>query len=38
MDENKTAEVVEVPSKFKKLVEEVEAMTVLELSALVRVL
>ena len=38
MDENKTAEVVEVPSKFKKLVEEVEAMTVLELSELVRVL
>lgn len=46
MDENKTAEVVEVPttsevevpSKFKKLVEEVEAMTVLELSELVKVL
>lgn len=31
-------EVVEVPSKFKKLVEEVEAMTVLELSELVKVL
>ena len=30
--------VVEVPSKFKKLVEEVEAMTVLELSELVKVL
>ena len=40
MDEIKTveAEVVEVPSKFKKLVEEVEAMTVLELSELVKVL
>lgn len=40
MDENKTgeAEVVEVPSKFKKLVEEVEAMTVLELSELVKAL
>ena len=34
-----TAEaVVEVPSKFKKLVEEVEAMSVLELSELVKVL
>jgi large subunit ribosomal protein L7/L12 len=31
-------EKVEVPSKFKKLVEEVEAMTVLELSELVKVL
>lgn len=30
--------VVEVPSKFKKLVEEVENMTVLELSELVKVL
>ncbi len=30
--------VVEVPSKFKKIVEEVEAMTVLELSELVKVL
>lgn len=29
---------VDVPSKFKKLVEEVEAMTVLELSELVKVL
>lgn len=40
MEETKTveAEVVEVPSKFKKLVEEVEAMTVLELSELVKVL
>jgi large subunit ribosomal protein L7/L12 len=32
------AETVEVPSKFKKLVEEVESMTVLELSELVKVL
>src|ERR1700749_1415065 len=32
------AEAVEVPSKFKKLVEEVENMTVLELSELVKVL
>jgi large subunit ribosomal protein L7/L12 len=31
-------EKVEVPSKFKKLVEEVEGMTVLELSELVKVL
>lgn len=31
-------EAVEVPSKFKKLVEEVENMTVLELSELVKVL
>src|ERR1700749_2598713 len=31
------AEAVEVPSKFKKLVEEVENMTVLELSELVKV-
>jgi large subunit ribosomal protein L7/L12 len=40
MEETKTveAEVVEVPSKFKKLVEEVEAMSVLELSELVKVL
>ncbi|NNM83850.1 50S ribosomal protein L7/L12 [Candidatus Parcubacteria bacterium] len=29
---------VEVPSKFKKLVEEIETMTVLELSELVKVL
>jgi len=29
---------VEVPSKFKKLVEEIEAMSVLELSELVKVL
>ncbi len=32
------AEAVAVPSKFKKLVEEVESMTVLELSELVKVL
>ncbi len=44
MDENNTVAVegsetpVEVPSKFKKLVEEVEAMTVVELSELVKVL
>ncbi len=37
MEENKT-EVTEVPSKFKKLVEEIETMTVLELSELVKVL
>lgn len=30
-------ETVEVPAKFKKLVEEIEAMTVLELSELVKV-
>ena len=30
-------ETIEVPAKFKKLVEEVEAMTVLELSELVKV-
>ena len=30
--------IIEVPSKFKKLVEEVEAMTVIELSELVKVL
>ncbi len=30
--------VVEVPAKFKKLVEEIETMTVLELSELVKVL
>jgi large subunit ribosomal protein L7/L12 len=46
MDETKTVEAaapaveetVEVPAKFKKLVEEVEKMTVLELSELVKVL
>ena len=31
-------ETVEVPAKFKKLVEEIETMTVLELSELVKVL
>lgn len=38
MEENKTGEEIEVPSKFKKLVEEVEQMTVLELFELVKVL
>src|ERR1700691_431360 len=38
MEETKTVEAVEVPSKFKKLVEEVEAMSVIELSELVKVL
>ena len=38
MEENTTVETVEVPNKFKKLVEEVEAMTVLELSELVKAL
>jgi large subunit ribosomal protein L7/L12 len=33
-----SASEVEVPAKFKKLVEEVEAMTVIELSELVKVL
>lgn len=37
MEENKT-EVIEIPSKFKKLVEEIETMTVLDLSELVKVL
>jgi large subunit ribosomal protein L7/L12 len=37
MEENKTEE-IEIPSKFKKLVEEIEKMTVLELSELVKVL
>ena len=32
------AELIEVPSKFKKLVEEIETMSVLELSELVKVL
>lgn len=36
-EENKVEEVV-VPAKFKKLVEEVEAMSVIELSELVKVL
>ncbi|MCX6786985.1 MAG: 50S ribosomal protein L7/L12 [Candidatus Kaiserbacteria bacterium] len=37
MDETTIAE-VEIPSKFKKLVEEIETMSVLELSELVKVL
>jgi len=37
MEENQTTE-IEIPSKFKKLVEEIETMTVLELSELVKVL
>lgn len=37
MEENKTVD-IEVPSKFKKLVEEIGTMTVIELSELVRVL
>ncbi len=37
MEENKTEE-VNVPAKFKKLVEEIETMTVLELSEFVKVL
>lgn len=37
MDETKIVE-VEIPSKFKKLVEEIETMTVIELSELVKVL
>ena len=37
MEENQTME-VEVPAKFKKLVEEIETMSVLELSELVKVL
>ena len=32
------AERIEVPAKFKKLVEEIETMSVLELSELVKVL
>ena len=40
MDETEKVEevAVEVPSKFKKLVEEIETMTVIELSELVKVL
>ncbi len=38
MEEQTTAEVVEIPSKVKKLIEEIETMTVLELSELVKVL
>ncbi len=37
-DETEESAVVEVPAKFKKLVEEVEQMTVLELNELVKVL
>ncbi|TSD02918.1 MAG: large subunit ribosomal protein L7/L12 [Parcubacteria group bacterium Athens0714_16] len=37
-DENKVEETFEVPAKFKKLVDEVEKMSVLELNELVRVL
>lgn len=37
-EETNASAPVEVPSKFKKLVEEVEAMTVIELSELVKVL
>lgn len=36
MEENNVA--VEIPSKFKKLVEEIETMSVIELSELVKVL
>lgn len=35
-DENTQVEAAEVPAKFKKLVEEVEKMTVLELNELVK--
>jgi len=39
MEETKIEETaIEVPSKFKKLVEEIEAMSVIELSELVKVL
>ena len=38
MEENKTEEVTEIPSKFKKLVEEIETMSVLDLSELVKVM
>jgi large subunit ribosomal protein L7/L12 len=37
-EEDKKSEEVEVPAKFKKLIEEVESMTVLELHELVKVL
>ena len=36
-EEVKTEESVEVPAKFKKIVEEIEGMTVLELNELVKV-
>ncbi len=38
MEENKIEEETKIPTKFKKLVDEIEAMTVLELSELVKVL
>mgnify|MGYP001571042890 CR=1 FL=1 len=38
MDENKTESIVEVPAKFKDLVEKIETMSVLDLSELVKVL
>jgi len=38
MDENKTEGAVEVPAKFKDLVEKIETMSVLDLSELVKVL
>lgn len=38
MEEENKVEEVAVPAKFKKLVEEVEAMSVIELSELVKVL
>ncbi len=38
MEPNKTNEVVEVPAKFKALVETVEKMSVLELNELVKLL
>ena len=36
--ENKTTETVEIPSKFKTLIESVEKMSVIELNELVKVL
>ena len=38
MEENKKPEVVEVPSKFKVLVESIEKLSVLELNELVKLL
>jgi large subunit ribosomal protein L7/L12 len=38
MEDNKKEEQIEVPAKFKKLVEEVEQMSVLDLAELVKVL
>jgi len=35
---NKTEEQIEVPAKFKKLVEEIETMSVLDLAELVKIL